>query len=199
MTNMTATTKQRIPLAHAESVATDLIRSLAGTCEQIEIAGSIRRRSEAVSDIELILVPRFTTTRTDLFGNVVGTINELDDMCSFLKTHGILADRLDKNGRPAWGKRYKRAIYQDVPVDLFSATPENVGLILAIRTGPAGFTRSFVTQSNKGGRLPNDMYVSDGALWVRDWGDAPRIVPTPTEEDFFAAIGMPWLEPEQRS
>lgn len=191
-------TKHRIPRLQASLVAHELIELLSDACQRIEIAGSIRRGKPEVSDIELVTIPRIEVTRTDLFGNTVETRNLLDGRCTEMKSSGLLTNRLGKDGRGAWGSKYKRAMYEGVAVDLFSAAHGNFGLIFAIRTGPAEFTRNFVTQRNKGGVLPNDLYVSEGQLFRHIWGEHPELIPTPTEESFFAAIGMPWIAPEDR-
>lgn len=195
---MTATTEARIPYAHALDVAEDLRDLLDPFVVQFEIAGSIRRKSGDVKDIEIVAVPRMDSVVVDLFGGTSDT-NMLDQHCDQLRARAVLTDRLDKNGRPAWGTKYKRTMYQGIPVDLFSVLPPaQWGVIMAIRTGPWLFSQSLVTQKIKGGLLPNEFFVRDGALWVKHWGDEPSIIPTPTEEDFFAAIGMPYIAPEKR-
>ncbi len=195
---MTITTERRIPLALAEKEAQEFVELTAMYAERGVIAGSIRRKSATVKDIEIVLEPRLEAIVVDLFGGTV-TRNTFDDRCDELKGMGILTDRLDKNGHPAWGSKYKRAMFGDVPLDLFSVLPPaQWGVILAIRTGPWRFSQSLVTQRNKGGLLPNDMYVREGALWVKAWGEEPELIPTPTEESFFAAIEMPCLEPWKR-
>lgn len=52
-------TNQRIALASAERIATNLLRGMAPACERIEIAGSIRRNRALVKDIELVVIPRW--------------------------------------------------------------------------------------------------------------------------------------------
>ena len=68
------------------------------------------------------------------------------------------------------------------------------GVLYTIRTGPADFSHKLVTPRLHGGWMPAGMHVKDGALW-----DRGAIVETPTEEAFFAALGLPYLAPEQRT
>src|SRR3990167_9592187 len=72
--------------------------------------------------------------------------NLLDELLAEWKADGRLRDRPDKNGRGAWGPRFKRALYQvtmsklnrNVGLDIFSVLPPaQWGVIFAIRTGPA--------------------------------------------------------------
>lgn len=182
---MTAIVKERIPLAQATRIAAELMELLHPACERIDIAGSIRRRRPDVADVELVLVPRITPTARDLFGNVVATENELDTLCQALKAQGLLRDRPDRNGTPAWGSRHKRALYKGFPVDLFSVIePAQHGVVMVLRTGCAEFSKRVVTQAKKGGSLPDRFFVRDGALWETRWGEEPRLIPTPTEMDF---------------
>jgi len=193
-------TETRIPLAHAEAIAADLVELISPGSEITIVAGSVRRRRPLVKDIELLVIAK-TVPLLDLFGDVIGEQDLLDKlMRAWLKT-GHFQPRLDVTGRQAIGKRYKRMLFRDVPVDLFTATPDNWGLQLALRTGPAEFSKRLVTRTAAGGLLPFGYWVGkEGAdperpshLWL-----GQRIVPTPTEESLFEAIGVDWIEPEDR-
>ena len=60
------TTKPRFPLPLAEVTGESLIRMLAGTCERIDMAGSVRRKVFEVGAIELLCIPK--AGAVDLFG-----------------------------------------------------------------------------------------------------------------------------------
>lgn len=231
--------KNRRPLAEADVVAQEIVAWLARSCERIEVAGSVRRRKPEVADIEIICVPKVETTMIDLFGQATDTRNLLDDaisdgMVASVASHmdGIWAGlnprlmrdalrlRLDKNGGSACGMRYKRLLLGEWPLDLFSViNPAQWGVILALRTGPAEFSRRLVTPESQGGLLPDHMRVRDGALWLAEavliagrdqtpaeyfagqamlQDDKPRVMETPEESDFFRAIGVEMLPPEER-
>lgn len=190
---MTATTP-RIPLEQAEQIAARVMAMLHWTCERIEVAGSVRRKKADCHDVEIVVIPRLDVVSADLFGNPTTYRNQFDEACKNLRSDGTFTDRLDKNGRPAWGEKYKRALYQGVPVDLFSATSENYGLILALRTGPAEFSLKLVQQRTFGGYLPFGYRVRDGYLWRGD-----ERISTPEEQDVFDAIGLDWIRPENRT
>jgi hypothetical protein len=196
--------KVRIPLAEGRDLAGELVALLESTCERIEIAGSIRRERELVGDIELLAIPRITA-EADMFGNVVPDrwTNDLDDLCAKLRGDGVLADRPDKNGRPAWGSRYKRARYKGVALDLFSViAPATWGVLFMIRTGPADFSHVLVTSQVERipalgcyGRLPTWAKVEGGALRYAKTGEPFEM---PTEHRFFDRIGVEWVEPRDR-
>lgn len=207
----------------AMPVARIIAARIAPFCEQVVIAGSLRRiqsaidgiaigkiPSDKVHDIEIVAIPKIES-QVDLFGDPAADDNLLDTYIAGAIELGTFGLRPDKNGRTACGERYKRLVYRpySIPLDLFSVIyPAQLGVILAIRTGPAAFSRRLVTQFSKhpDGLLPDDMRVKDGMLWraIRDkHHDDPEMrgwegVPTKTERDVFAKIGADWLEPWER-
>lgn len=186
----------RIPLAEARALADELIAMLNPYCERLEIVGSIRRQRSTIGDIELLAVPRIVD-RFDMFGLPTGnTFDVLGDYCTQMLRHGLLAHRPDKNGRPAFGDRYKRLSYQGVGLDLFSVLrPAQWGVLSVIRTGSADFSHRLVTPVEQGGWMPEGMYCRDGALWCARQGVAFE---TPEEGDVFAAICRDYVPPEHR-
>lgn len=206
--------EDRHPLAQAEVIANDLFVLLEPYCLRIQVAGSIRRNKSMVKDIELVCEPALTTVATDLFGEATTIIDPLHDLLARLRDEGVLADRLDKNGRAAFGPRTKRLRYRGIGLDVFSVIPPaQFGVILAIRTGSSEFSHRFMTPRRFGGNLPDHMIVRDGVLYRHPEGrvlpmdreERKRLdvatleaVPTPEEESFFEALGMPWVEPEAR-
>ena len=168
---------------------------LAPACHRIEVAGSIRRRAIEVGDIDLVCEPK-TRPLLDLFGEPTGeTIDELHSLLSRMAEDGVVRKRLDKNGRASWGKRLKRAIYRGTSVDVQSVTDSDAwGFWLLVRTGPSTLNKALVTPRHQGGLLPAGFEIRDGFKLFRAGGR----VPTPTEEDVFRELGLPYLEPCDR-
>lgn len=209
---MQTTEKRRIPLPEADALAAEVLELLRPATERIAIGGSIRRRRPDVGDIEIVAIPRVELFEdADLFGLTMGrTANLLDERCRDLLLDGTFHGRLDKNGRAAIGSKYKRLLFRDFALDVFVGTAANWGVLLAIRTGPASFAHAFVTNVGqmtrpayagaehkpRPGLLPRGMRVGEGNQL---FGPDGRIVPTPTEEAFFEAIGQPCLEPWRRA
>jgi DNA polymerase/3'-5' exonuclease PolX len=118
-----------------------------------------------------------------MFGEPTGgTVSDLDCLVADL---GVV---FTKNG-----PKYKQFTWQGMPVDLFVTTPPQWGLIATIRTGPSAFSQRLVTPRRRGGLLPSHLRVKDGWLWQ----DGQQ-VPTPEEADFFAALGIDWIDPWER-
>lgn len=181
---------------HAE--AAERLRDLwSPYCERLEIAGSIRRGKSDPHDIELVAVPKIRSEnrQVDMFTVDMVEVDLLSNALEDKKAQGNIVDRLDKNGRPAWGPRFKRLLYHGFPVDVFIVRPPaQWGVIFAIRTGPAEFSHRFVTSRSLGGAMPADMRVKDGQLL-----HGGQVVETPEEEDFFEAIGLPCWPPSERT
>jgi len=95
----------------------------------------------------------------------------------------------------------------DCEADLFVATPETYGAVLAFSTGPRELNRILREKAQEKGYLFD--FASDGG------GEAPDIeakhgpfiglytldgapVPTPTEEQFFRLVGVPHVPPPFR-
>ncbi len=163
-----------------------------------EIAGSLRRGRPEVGDVEIVIEPTFDE---DLFGSRLPTSTALESAIDLCVERGLLIwDRAVVRNGP----RHKRLIIAalGIPLDLFVASPDNWGNILAIRTGDADFSRLLVTQRYKGGLLPDWMRHGDGRLYARaegypDFREASEpnaylenALACPTEESFFAHLGL---------
>ncbi len=173
---MSATTKT--PLAAARQTAEYIANTLAPFCDRIEIAGSIRRGRPQVGDIELVALPR---RPVDLFG-----VPQLDTDTALDQ---FLAEKqvpLIKNGR-----KYKQFKYGRYTVDLFlPESPAHWGSIYTIRTGSHEFNMWIM---NTRARQVGVRFVG-GLLYT--WGR--ELIPTPEEEDVFAALQMGFVPPERR-
>lgn len=186
----------RIPLAEAHVLADELVALLSPYCERLEVVGSIRRQRPTIGDVELLAVP-IAQVGLDLFGfQATPPVYMLDEACQgMVHDDGVLGHRLDKNGRPAFGARYKRLSYKEVGLDLFSVlSPAQWGVLSVIRTGSADFSQRLVTPLEKGGWMPRNLLCRDGALWTTD---GHKLV-TPSEQDVFAFLGRPYVAPELR-
>lgn len=160
-------------------------------CVRAEIGGSIRRGKPEVKDIEIIAEPYIPT---DLFGvPLVSATSKLDAMIDREIVMGRLKKRLNAKGNPqAYGQKFKAlATYDDIPIDLFIVRPPaQWGAVFAIRTGPGDFSKYLVTACQGMG-----LRCEEGRLVRQVDGST---YPTPTEESFFQACGVPWIEPEKR-
>lgn len=167
-------------LAHAEEVARHVLRQLMPWTTRAVIAGSIRRKRPEVKDIEIVAEP--ITVDDGFFGEDRYATDEIRELARNWGT------------TPKRGHKYIQVLDvlgSGITLDLFLVTPPATwGAILAIRTGPAAFSEMLVTRIK-------------GRLWRciegRVVDHLGRDMPTPTEQDFFDAACVQWLEPEDRA
>lgn len=175
--------KTKMLYEEAHALAEEVKAVLAEGCTRIEIAGSLRRRMAVIGDIELIAIPKMAPV-AGLFEEQAGEISLLDEVVS--ANYRVIKG----------GPKYKQLSIGmgTVTCDLFiQPDPATWGTNMMIRTGCADFSKWIVTERQKGGALPGYMTVADARLWANG-----KLVETPEEADFFHAIGLRWIPPEER-
>lgn len=170
-------------LESAHAIAERARCVLAPWCDRIAIAGSIRRKKPEVGDIELVAIPTASIIRRDLWGEIV----EVQRDHRFAKAVRSLG--LVLKGDPSSGRYIQLHLPDGIALDLFLATPENWGLILAIRTGSADYSHRVLAS----GWVRAGYHSIGGMLCTRF-----HKVPVREEEDLFNLIGLPWAAPETR-
>lgn len=187
----------KFPLSLVSPVALKLRDMLAGTCDRIEFAGSLRRAGAGdplLGDVELVAIPRRMRPR---FG--VAAAQQKTDLDALLDD--IIAQQLIRRwpvelARPAWGERYKKfwlALGERwLQVDLFLPERDNFGAIFTLRTGAQAFSKALVTHI----RYKTAYVQEDG--YLRRQADG-AIVPVPEEQDYFERAGVQWISPVKRT
>lgn len=152
-------------------IAAALREELAPHCHRIEIAGSIRRRKPDPRDIELVAIPK--PYDVGLFASGIALV-----LGQYQVLKGTLPCKYTQ-------RRIPRQDEPPVKLDFFTATPENWGLIFAIRTGSADYSHRLAQAWVARG------YHSVNGMLHR--GDRPIAVPE--ESDLFRICGMEYAEP----
>jgi DNA polymerase/3'-5' exonuclease PolX len=173
-------------LQQAHLIAEHLVADFAPFCERIEIAGSVRRGKADVDDIEICAAPKMITQR-DLFGAEAAVQSQLETPLSQLMTQAAYV----KNG-----PRYKQIrLPEGINLDLFIVLPPaQWGVIVAIRTGPAEFSKWCVTPRMHGGAMPMGWRCDEGQIT-----NGIEVLPMPEETDFLKFLGLGAVEPSQRA
>lgn len=170
----------KVPWAEAYVLAEHASQHLKAHVVQLKAVGSVRRKRELVGDLEFLAEPRMI--EADLFGtqapDLEGLRAALRELGTWVKGAERMMQITDFNGRPG----LKLEIYLCHP-------PAQWGSLLAIRTGPYELGREAVTRMREHGLRHQEGHVVD---------QHGKVVPTPTEEAFFAAAGLPFLPPNQR-
>lgn len=191
-------TAVRLPLGFAEPIARELLVELVDVVERAEVAGSIRRQTPDVGDIELVAIPRRATlTVPGLLEDEEREVDRLQERLEELLAGGILGPHPTD---PKRGERYSKIVHRAsrLQVDLFSARRDTFGLILLIRTGPARYSQWLVTEARARGFHVAEGELHRGGLSPIQHGRCER-VQTPDEADVYAALGMPYTRPEDRA
>ena len=162
--------RARAPLTRARAIATQLAATLRahGGVERLEIAGSIRRLCDTVKDIDLLV------TSTDP-RRVIGTLCALPSVTEVIGRGDTRASIRHQEG---------------LQVDLRVVAPEAFGAALQYFTGSKEHNvRVREIAARRGLRL-SEYGVFDERTGERTAGA--------TEEDVYAAVGLPFIPPELR-
>lgn len=180
--------KNKIDLIVAQNVSERYIEKLRPFCDKIKVAGSVRRKSPTVGDIEIVCIPKTEEMPDGLFNT------KMERIAGFAKT--LLSTGIEiLKGNPQTGKYVMCMTVEGIQIDLFMAEKNNFGFIYAIRTGSSEFSQFLGKRWVKWG------YKGDGGyLWRLggDWGPDERIS-TPTEKSFFDLLNLPVVPPHKRN
>lgn len=158
-------------------IAEKYLQLLKPFCERIEIAGSMRRECSEVNDIEFVCIPK--TIDAGLFAD------KKERHPKFIET----IESLEKiKGEPT-GRYTQRKLPEGLNLDIFICERNNWGYQLAIRTGPASYSRDVIIKGLKKYGLKPD----EGFVWYDN-----KIVPILEEKFLFQMIREPWTEPRYR-
>jgi DNA polymerase/3'-5' exonuclease PolX len=177
-----------------------------GAYSQWTFAGSIRRQRDEVGDIDHVVMPALEVQPSaDLFGTPCDPVNliwlRLDDLVA--DPESGVAKATDARGLTCYGDVVRRVTYRGVRHEFYTATPLNIGVVLAIRTGPADLSRHLVTVIKQAGYECRNGFqvhrISNSALILDE--DAAREsepVPVPDEEAFFRLAKVRFVPPQDR-
>jgi len=174
--------KDKFALGEAEAVANELIEILRPSCERLIVAGSIRRRELEVSDIEILAIPKLT-----------GYYDLLDQKLKWLIGTRILEYRRNKKGSIVYGPKNKflRHVESGIGVDVFSTTEDCWAVSLVMRTGGEETNKEIATRAIERGMrfhaYGRGFTLADGSELI-----------CYSEEDVFKAVGLHYLEPQDR-
>jgi DNA polymerase (family 10) len=162
--------RARMPLGRALPLGRELVRALADVpgVKAVELAGSLRRMKETVGDIDLLV------TSTDA-RRVMRAFTGLPQVAEVLERGGTKAAIRHREG---------------IQVDLRVLEPEAFGAALIYFTGSKQHNIRIRERAVKRG-----LKISEyGVFRAR----TDRRVAGATEEEVYAAIGLPWIAPELR-
>jgi DNA polymerase (family 10) len=162
--------RARLPLGRARAVAHQIAAALRahGGVERLEIAGSIRRMCETVKDIDLLVTS-------------AEPARPIATLCALPSTVEVLG-----RGDTRASVRHR----DGVQVDLRAVAPEAFGAALQYFTGSKDHNVRVREIAVRRGLRLSEYGVFDERTGARLAGA--------TEEDVYAAVGLPWIPPELR-
>lgn len=174
-------------LTQARQTVERFVELIGPTCEAVSVAGSIRRGSAEVKDGEIVAIP------------TAATYTALEDL---LKAGLIVKATYGSTGH-RWGQKYRGLIYDGLRVELFFATPDNAGYILALRTGPAEANKILMQKMARTSIrcIAGNVYTApDWARRGKDWvSEQKRQVRVTDEGRWFGLFGFESVpDPQER-
>lgn len=186
----------RMPLARATAAAEYLIGrwQLVGA----HVVGSVRRQRPEVGDLELIVPARpavddpecaaiAATMQSDAPVNLFAPPPAADPIGRALRglKPGFLACALVVRLKDGY----------ELPVQLYRYTPDNLGWMMLMRTGPADFGKWFLSRWKQAYRIAPDAQASVNGHLVMAGGE---VVPVRTEGEAFSLCRTNPIAPERR-
>ena len=168
---------EKIKLEKAQTIAATVLGLIADVCDQVVIAGSVRRRRLEVGDIEIVALPKDARALNARLDKLV-----IDRVISRAAYGKELSHR--------WGEKYRGFTYEGVRVEVFTADVDNWGYILWLRTGP-GDANQYVMMMCSQKDAP---YRAKNGYW---WHDG-RKLHVANETEMFRLLGMNVVPPPLR-
>lgn len=168
------TSVDRIPLPLARAAGESIVDALKklDCIEKIEIAGSIRRGRETSKDIDILVAAKDATIDHELIFDTFLALKEVDNVLV--------------RGETKTSVRLKSGTQVDVRI----VETWQFGAALHYFTGSKEHNIAIRSRAKKMGLRINEY----GVLRLED----EEYIASKTEEDIFAAIGLPWIAPELR-
>lgn len=158
-------------LEEATTIARKVKEILSPYCEEIEIAGSVRRRKPTVNDIDIVLIEKLSAWL--ILSSLIATIG-----------------RIELNG-----DKIKRLWYGDkqsgIAIDIYIATPATWATLLLIRTGSKESNIRLATIAKRQGW---HLKASGDGLF----NEKGERIAGETEESIYEALGITYQEPNER-
>lgn len=186
--------------AVARKYADSIVGWLAPFCEQLDVVGSIRRKREECGDVDIVAIPKVTEAR-DLLGERLANRNLLkEELERYVRENnyrgvywlsGEKRAPLTANGPVMTGSTLNFFVkLVKCELNVFCGTPENYGALKLIYTGSKEHNIRMIAGAKA---LGFELGAKKG-LWKEGVG-------TPLgqeEESVFVALGMSYIQPEDR-
>lgn len=162
-------------LQTAEILTKEIVAYLSPYCKRIEIAGSVRRKSLEVNDIDLVI------------------IQDSYKLLQYLLSRESIQDEINiRSVDLKAGPKHRQIRYQGNKIELWFASEDNFGLIYLIRTGSEYFCQSILAKWRE---ISIGGYSERGYLHTSDH----KKILTYEEVDVFKLCELDFIDPLNRS
>src|SRR4051794_11027397 len=147
MTTIALATKAKRPLAQALA-DTEAFRALfpAACYARWEVAGSVRRRASECGDVDHVIIPHFGEVDVgDGLFSTTQEVNLLFFQLDALVRGGLVSKHLYGATGYRWGDKSRGADFRGHNHELLCVDVDTWGAALAIKTGPAEYSKRLVT------------------------------------------------------
>lgn len=183
-------TNMHFTIDYAMYMAEQILKELTPICQKISIAGSVRRKEPTVKDLEIVCVSHEKMiTEADLFAETdSGRYKNIRRVKMWAENPENTHIRHVKGG-----DRYQKIVYEhELPVDIFMVKDTDYGRQLALRTGPAKYSKAIASRWNVLG------YEGAGDHLIHMQTGEQLQQPFYKEEEFFEWLGWQYVDPEFR-
>lgn len=186
----------KYPRRLALDVAREIIDAMRGTYDELVIAGSLRRRREEVGDVEIVFVPRMEAVERRDFFSPPPEVSLADVAIQGMLSGGMIRQRLNVLGRPAWGAANKLAVHVEsgVPVDFFGTTAAAWWGYVVCRTGGARTNVAICEAARRRGWK----WCPTTGVFSRASGLGVETHAIGSEREVFEFVEMEYREPRDR-
>jgi len=159
-------------------VAADIVCLLDHTCDEIRVAGSLRRKRSAMTALAIVCLPK-----THAINDGGWTLQRSREFVDKLKEYNIVV------GNPDDGRYVKIVHISGIPINVYITTKDNFGLILALRTGPLTWSKEIPNLLRPRYRIENGHVYENGSN---------DLITVRHEHDLFKIMEKPFVHPECR-
>ena len=194
-------------LYDAMTLAERVQRELLPYCLKCEIAGSIRRGRPEVGDIDLVILPKVSTSPRSMVEQIKARCKERCRVITDGKQNFICAMKVKSglDGVSPHHEEFQMDIFfaHNGVEDLLAPQPTNLGSLLLCRTGSKEHNIMLCARAKS-----MDMHWNPyqglfaGGMWELDGQDSTykggTLIASETEEKIYEALGLKWISPALR-
>lgn len=175
--DLTSVVLRDLDRSEVEPLAFKILIEIEPFCEKVQIAGSIRRRKDTINDIDIVVLPK----AHDSWINIIKFLRYEFDAVT--EKQGEKLATLYVPFASKQGQGY-------VQLDLYKASQSTWGILLLVRTGSAMHNVHLCNLAlAKGLRLQYSQGLVDSK---------GNVIAGKTEEEVFEALGLPFIQPQDR-